>query len=144
MSIEQNKKLASEFFACFSANDIAGALDMLAHDATWWLPGKPGRLPVSGVLNKKQIARVVYTMFDQLKNGLKMTVKGLIAEGDKVAVEVESYGELRNGRVYEQEYHTLLTIPDGKIRAVREYLDTQHVHATWFAPAAVPPDGGGG
>jgi ketosteroid isomerase-like protein len=41
---------------------------------------------------------------------------------------------MRNGRVYEQEYHMLMTIRDGKISAVREYLDTQHVLATWFAP----------
>jgi ketosteroid isomerase-like protein len=53
--------------------------------------------------------------------------------GDKVAVEVESYGELKNGRVYKQEYHPLITIRDGRISAVREYLDTQHVFATWFA-----------
>jgi len=65
-------------------------------------------------------------------------VKGMVAEGDKVAVEVESLGTLRNGRVYNNEYHTLLTIRDDKICAVREYLDTFHVHATWFeaAPAA--------
>jgi len=33
MSIEQNKKLAAQFFACFDANDVAGALGMLA---TWF------------------------------------------------------------------------------------------------------------
>jgi len=71
-------------------------------------------------------------MASQLKDGLKMTVKGLIAEGDKVAVEVESYGELQNGRVYNNEYHFSITIRDGKISEVREYLDTQHVFATWF------------
>ena len=71
-------------------------------------------------------------MAGQLKNGLKLTVKSSIAEGDKVALEVESYGELQNGRIYNQEYHLLITIRDGKISAVREYLDTQHVFATWF------------
>jgi len=80
------------------------------------------------------MARLFHTMFDQLKGGLKMTVKSLIAEGDKVAVEVESWGELQNGRVYNNEYHFLMTIRDGKIHEVREYLDTQHVFATWFQP----------
>ena len=36
-------------------------------------------------------------------------------------------GELRNGRIYNQEYHFSMTIRDGKISGVREYLDTQHV-----------------
>jgi uncharacterized protein len=49
-----------------------------------------------------------------------------------VALEVESDGELLNGRRYNQQYHFLLTVREGKISAVREYLDTQHVFATWF------------
>ena len=132
MSIEQNKKLVREFFDCFTANDVAGALDIMTDDATWWIAGKPEQLPAAGLHSKEQIARLFYNMVGQLPYGLKMTVKSLIVEGDKVAVEVESYGELRNGRVYNQEYHFLITVRDGKISAVREYLDTQHVFATWF------------
>lgn len=132
MTIEENKTLASEFFACFSANDIAGALAMMTDDATWWISGKREHLPAAGLHSKEQIAGLFYRMSDQLLNGLKMTVKGLIAEGDKVAVEVESHGELRNGRSYNNEYHLLMTIRDGKISEVKEYLDTQHVFATWF------------
>jgi ketosteroid isomerase-like protein len=132
MSSGPNKKLASEFFARFTANDVAGALDRMADDATWWIAGKPALTRNSGDHNKEQIAKIFYNMTGQLKNGLKMTVKNVIAEGDQVAVELESYGELQNGRVYNNEYHVLMTIRDGKISAVREYLDTQHVFATWF------------
>jgi ketosteroid isomerase-like protein len=134
MDLERNKKLASEFLSRFSANDIAGALDTMTDDATWWIAGKPAQLSAAGVHSKERIARLFHSMASQLKNGLKMTVKGSIAEGDKVAVEVESYGELLNGRIYNQEYHMLMTIRDGKISGVREYLDTQHVFATWFQP----------
>jgi ketosteroid isomerase-like protein len=132
MNIEENKKLASEFFDRFSAGDIAGALDTMTDDATWWIAGKPELLPAAGVYTKEKIARLFYNMAGQLKNGLKMTVKSSIAEGDKVALEVESYGELQNGRIYNQQYHMSITIRDGKISEVREYLDTQHVFATWF------------
>ena len=134
MSIERNKALVTEFLGRFSANDIAGVLDMMTDDATWWLPGKPGHMPVRGVRSKEQIARVFHGMAAQLKSGLKMTVNSAIAEADRVAVEVESYGELQNGRVYNQEYHFLMTIRDGKIAEVREYLDTEHAFATWFQP----------
>jgi ketosteroid isomerase-like protein len=134
MPIETNKALASELFARFSANDIPGALDALSDDVTWWIAGKPESLPAAGPHDKEYMARLFRRMFGQLKDGLKMTVKSLIAEGDRVAVEVESWGELQNGRVYNNEYHLLLTIRDGKIREVKEYLDTQHVFATWFQP----------
>jgi ketosteroid isomerase-like protein len=132
MTIEENKRLVTQFFACFSANDIAAALDRMTDDVTWWISGKPEHLPAAGDHTKEQIAGLFYRMSDQLVNGLKMPVKGLIAEGDKVAVEVVSIGELQNGRIYNNEYHMLMTIRDGKISEVKEYLDTQHVFATWF------------
>ncbi|HWQ32656.1 MAG TPA: nuclear transport factor 2 family protein [Blastocatellia bacterium] len=132
MSLENNKQLARRFFDCFSSNDVAAGLNLLSDDATWWIAGKPEQLPAAGSHSKKKIARLFQTMAGQLPDGLKMTVKSLIAEGDRVALEVESLGRLQNGRVYNQQYHFLVTIRDEKICAVKEYLDTQHVFSTWF------------
>jgi len=132
MTLEANKQVAREFFARFTANDIAGALDTMSDDATWWIAGKPGQAQRCGLHSKTQIARLFHYMVGQMENGLAMTVKGVIAEGDQVAVEVESHGRLRNGRVYNNDYHILMTLRDGKVCAVREYLDTFHVHSTWF------------
>jgi ketosteroid isomerase-like protein len=132
MGIEENKAVASGFFTRINAKDIAGALEMMAEDATWRLPGKPELAPVAGVRSKAEIARMFHGMFRQLKDGLKMTLKSVIGEGDKVALEAESYGELQNDRIYNNEYHFSMTIRDGKISAVHEYYDTQHAFATWF------------
>src|SRR5262245_18000866 len=134
MSAEENKALARRFFERFDANDIPGALDTLADDATWWIAGKPKDLQAAGVHDKEQIARVFARMTGRLRGGLRMSVKSAIAEGDRVALEVVSHGELENGRVYENEYHTLVTVHGGKIREVREYMDTQHVFLTWYQP----------
>ena len=57
----------------------------------------------------------------------------MAAEGNSVALEVESHAELNNGRKSTTR-NTLMIIRDGKICAVREYLDTQHVLAVWFQP----------
>lgn len=134
MKLERHKKLAREFFERFSAHDIAGALDTLTEDVTWLIVGKPETLPAASVYDKEKITRLLRGMDSQLTGGLKMTVKGVIAEGEKVAVEVESYGKLKNGRIYNNTYHFLLVMRDGKITEVREYLDTQHVYAIWFQP----------
>jgi uncharacterized protein len=134
MTIEQNKAIASEFFARFSASDIEGALATLSDDATWWLAGKPGSAPVVGTLSKEKVGRLFHRMIGETRDGLKMAVKGMVAEGDSVAVEAQSYAELKNGRIYNQDYHVLMVMRDGKIHAVREYLDTQHVHSVWFQP----------
>jgi ketosteroid isomerase-like protein len=134
MGTETNKMLVTDFFSRFTAGDIAGALDLMADDATWWIAGRREQQPAAGEHRKDQIARLFHNMAGQLKDGLTMTVKGAVAEADKVAVEAESYGELKNGRVYNQQYHLLMTIRDGRISVVREDLDTQHVFATWFEP----------
>jgi len=127
-----NKQLACSFFTRFDANDIDGALATMSDDATWWLAGKPEQIPGVGRLTKEQIARVFRRMASQLEDGLRMRVKSLIAEGDSVALEVESHGRLKNGRVYANEYHTLMRIRDGKIHEVREYYDSQHVFSVWY------------
>ena len=63
---------------------------------------------------------------------VKFTIKGITAEGDRVAVEVESYGKFGNGKIYQNHYHFLFEVREGKIQAVREYLDTQHLKETIF------------
>ena len=131
---DSNKAVAARLFERFSAGDIAGVMDLFTDDATWWLPGKPGQLPVVGTRSKAQIARLFHAMTSQLEGPLAMTVKNAIAEGDQVAMEVESLGHLKNGRTYNQEYHFRITLREGRISGVREYLDTLHVQSVWFQP----------
>ena len=132
-TIEQNRQLALDFYRRFDGGDIAGVLELMADDCSYWLAGKAGTSPTAGVAHTKaQMAEIFERMAQHLEGPLRMTVKSTVAEGDKVAVEAESRGQLRSGRVYNQEYHALMTIRDGKIAAVREYMDTEHVLATWY------------
>lgn len=126
MTLEANKALAAKFFACFGRGDVAGALDLMTADATWWIGGKPRLFPLAGLKSKAEMAGILNSLVPAMKNGLQITPKSMIAEGDKVAVEAESYGELPDGRVYNNEYHFLIQVQDGKVRAVKEYLDTMH------------------
>ncbi|NOT60873.1 MAG: nuclear transport factor 2 family protein [Acidobacteria bacterium] len=132
MSAAANKQLACDFLERLNASDAAGALAMMTDDVTWWIAGKPDLLPVAGTYNKQQATQLLHNLVSQLPNGIKMTVKSMMAEDDRVALEVEGTGALRNGRVYDQQYHFLLTMRDGKISAIKEYLDTQHVYAVWI------------
>jgi ketosteroid isomerase-like protein len=134
MSTEENKTLAFKFFERFSASDIEGALSIMADDATWWIPGKKERSPAAGLYPKDKIGRLFSRMVSALDGGLKMNVVSAIAEGDRVALEVVSSGDLYSGRQYRQEYHMLMTFRDGKIASVREYLDTQHANDVWTTP----------
>ena len=134
MTTEENKRSVAELFARFNASDIPGVLALMTDDVTWRVPGKPELSPVAGIYNKGRLERLFSRMLAQLESGLQMTVLGLLAEGNNVAVEVESQGDLRNGRKYRQQYHFLITFRDGKIASVREYLDTHHAFDVWMRP----------
>ncbi len=129
-----NKDLVRAFFSRFGEGDLEGALGFLSDDATWWILGKPEAIPTSGELGKEKLGKLLRRMQGQMKGPMQMTVESVIAEGDRVAVEVSGHAELQNGRVYANQYHFAITVRDGKIATVREYLDTQHVVATWFTP----------
>jgi len=135
MDTDRNRATAHRLFELFSASDIDGVLALMTDDATWRIPGKKELTPTAGVYTKERIGRLFRRMLDNLSGGLRMTVLSSIAEGDRVALEVVSSGDLKNGRLYRQEYHILMEFRDGRICAVREYLDTQHAHEVWIRDA---------
>ena len=126
MSIEANKKLVAEFFAHFKRKEVQQVLDKMTPDATWWIGGKVELFPLAGTKTKAEIGELLFQLVPTSKDGLAITPHGMVAEGDKVAVEAESYGVLANGRTYNNFYHFLITVRDGKISSVKEYLDTMH------------------
>jgi ketosteroid isomerase-like protein len=132
MNTEDNRLIATEFFRRYDSGNIPGVLELMADDITYWLAGKPGSNATAGPRTKAEMAAIFQRMGERLEGPLRMKVKGTVAEGDKVAVEAESLGQLRNGRVYNQEYHVLFTMRGGKIAAAREYMDTAHVDAIWY------------
>ncbi|MEU6698453.1 nuclear transport factor 2 family protein [Pseudonocardia sp. NPDC046786] len=133
MSSEQNKKIVTEFMEVFSAGDVDGIMDRLTDDATWWVAGTiPG---ISGTKDKAGFREMVSGIASSTTSGaVRLTPLAFTAEGDRVAVETESYTELKNGRVYNNLYHFLFTVRDGRISSVKEYLDTEHTTAVFVTP----------
>ena len=125
MGIEENKRLVLGFFENLSAGNGEAVLGAMADSATWWIQGN---FPLSGTKSKQEFAAVVGELGSKIDGGLRVTPKGITAEGDRVAVEAESYAKMKNGKTYQTTYHFLLVVRDGKIQSVREYLDTIHAN----------------
>lgn len=130
MSIETNKALVTRFWQAFTDGKYEEILGMLSDDATWWVAGTTA---LSGTYSKSEFGKLLDRIVPMAPKGLRVTPKLLTAEGDRVSVEAVSYAEFTNGRTYQNAYHFMMVIRDGKFSAVREYLDTEHVTAT-FAP----------
>lgn len=133
MSIESNKEVVRQFLAKFGTGDADGLIHSLTDDAVWWIGGKPGDLPQAGAKSKEAISAVLRGVGAKIPGGIAMHIRGMIGEDDKVAAEVEAHGEITNGRIYNNEYHFLFTIREGRIAGVREYHDTLHLKSVFAA-----------
>ena len=119
---EANEQFIRDFMASISARGFRAAIrKFVSPNVIWWVIG-------AGEIQDKLDA--IAEMFERtLENGLgfKMTILDMISQDDKVAAEVQGYGKLTDGAIYDNFYHFLFEISDGKIVRVREYLDTKHV-----------------
>lgn len=66
--------------------------------------------------------------FDKIVVGdrFKLTLGEFTVEGPRVAVEAESYARLKNDTVYNNHYHWLFIVDNGKITHVKEYNNSAH------------------
>ena len=123
---KSNQQIVGEFFQFFSSTDVAAALELLDDIVVWRVMGREGGLPMSGEMNRQGIGELITNVKSAMPDGLKLTPKGWTCEGDRVALEMESHGVKTNGTVYNNLYHFLITVFEGKITSIREYMDTLH------------------
>jgi ketosteroid isomerase-like protein len=120
-----NKKVVLGFLAALDSGDGAAAMAALADDASWTVVGHG--LPVSGTMTKTEFIELTGTQADVYQGPLMITPTGITVEGQRVAVEATAHGTIRrNGKSYDNSYHFLFVVHDGKIQQVKEYMDTYH------------------
>jgi ketosteroid isomerase-like protein len=127
---EQSRAIALAMFSCMAEQDYERMWsEFLTDDSTWTLIMQ-GSEPLRG----RGIADFFAGGDAVFEGGAPtVTLTGSTAEGDRVAIEGVGKGRLRNGREYDNRYHFLVEVRDGRVAAVREYMDSQHV-ATVMAP----------
>ena len=123
MNIQDNKEVARTFLEALSRGDWNAVEDAYADDVTIWTPGS---MPFSGIHTRESVSEIREWLTGVFPDGLQFTVKAMTAEGERVAVEAESFGMHINGKTYHQQYHFLMVIRDGKIHELKEYMDTMH------------------
>ena len=126
MSTVQNKRIVEAFCGHFAHARISEVLAMMHEDATWWVNGKPHLFAGAGIKTRAEMAGIWQGLYAVLDGGLEMRILSMIAENDCVAAEVRSYATTKRGAVYENDYHLLFRLADGKILQVKEYTDLMH------------------
>jgi len=125
MTAAENKKLVSEAFDAWSRGDGRPFFKLLADDVRWTVIGST---PVSGTHNsKRDFRQTVKSLAERFAGELKVTVRDVIADGDKVAVQWEGHAVGKNGTAYEQTYCWVMRLTDGLVHECIAYLDTELV-----------------
>ena len=121
---EQNKAVASAFVQAMGSTDWDAVRNLMADDATWWIPGDGiggGTWSREDFIdfNKAALARMAAGPFS-------LKAVRLTAEEDRVCVEAESHLELKNGKTYRNDYCFCFIIKDGKLKSAREHMNSKH------------------
>jgi ketosteroid isomerase-like protein len=134
MSTSTNSKAAvGRYIGAVESGDERRIRECFTEDASWQLRGE---LPISGTW-EGQDAIVDEFLAAALRyyapGSVSLEVTGIVAEGDQVVMEWTSRARNRRGEPYENFCIGVFTVRDGKIQAVREYMDTLYAHRTAFA-----------
>lgn len=132
MSIEDNKRIAKEFLAAVCVGDFDTVRKLMPENGTWWLPK---HMTVSGTYKRDEFIALATETFKDASGPLELKFSAVTAEDDRVALEMESFLDLVDGRKYRNEYHMLLTVRNGQVISGREHMNTRHFIKVFDAQA---------
>ncbi len=120
MGIEENKAVVRSWFEAVNRGDEAAILATTNEDFLFvTMARQPEWLLYEW--DRVQFSKVPSTMSTVLKSPIQLKIVDMTAEGDRVAVEAETDSEMLNGRRYNNAYHFVFKLRDGKFTEVREY-----------------------
>ena len=125
--VEKNKNIVREAYAAISKGDAERFLGFLRDDIEWYFIGSHR---FSGTMKgKEQIKEELFSVLgDELEgDGIRLEIRQLIAEGNKVVAEMLGTARSTAGKDYNNTYNLILTLEGGLITEIREYLDTELV-----------------
>ena len=123
-----NERVALNFFTVLSTGDLE-QLRPLLHDEVTWIP-QVKDIPGAGTYrgHKGVIDEFLAPVRGMFAPGdPKTTVLSIVSKGALVMCESQGLGKLADGRTYDNRYAWALEIRDGKVFAIREYMDSYYV-----------------
>ena len=124
MSIEKNVQVVKDFFAAMGSYSEQDLLALAAEDIEWIIPGEDwplagthrGHAGLNNLLQKAN--ETVETSYPEPPE--------FIAQGDRVLVVGFATGRIKaTNRKFEDHWVFAITVRNGKLTNVREYVDTQ-------------------
>lgn len=130
MELVENKRIVTEFVEAMRNSNVDKLKTMITPDFSWWIIGKPEYLATAGEHDTDYFLNF-FKGTELFPDGADFKTTTMIAEGNKVAAEAEFKARTAMGTDYENYYHFLFEIEHGKIKRMKEYMDTYHAKVTF-------------
>ncbi|MDA9431131.1 ketosteroid isomerase [Bradyrhizobium sp. CCBAU 51627] len=127
--VSGSKDIVLNAWKIFSSRD-ADRIAALFTDEAEWIAPKGNATAVAldhtdHMVGARQIARFIADDMHKMFSGIDIAFRGVYADGDTVIVEERMRATLAGGKPYENDYCFVFTVAGGRIREVREYMDTR-------------------
>jgi ketosteroid isomerase-like protein len=123
MSIQENIQVVKDFFAAMGGGDWQRLLALCAEDFEWIIPGEDW--PLAGTYRGHVgLADVLQKASAELETS--MEPPEFVAQGDRVLVVGFATGKVKaTNRTFEDYFVFAITVRNGQLANIREYVDTQ-------------------
>jgi uncharacterized protein len=124
MSIEENVQTVKDFFAAMGRGDKQALLALSAEDIEWIIPGKDW--PLAGThRGHSELADLLQKASEEVETTYPNPPE-FVAQGDRVLVVGVATGKIKATNKRFEDYWVFdITVRDGKVTNIREYVDTQ-------------------
>jgi ketosteroid isomerase-like protein len=124
MSIEENVQVVKDFFAAMGGGDRQSLLALVADDIEWIIPGKDW--PLAGThRGHAGLQDLLQKASDTVETSFPKPPE-FVAQGDRVLVVGFATGKVKaTNRTFDDDWVFAITVRNGKVTNIREYVDTQ-------------------
>jgi ketosteroid isomerase-like protein len=124
MSIEKNVQVVKDFFAAMGSGDKQRLLSLVAEDIEWIIPGEDWSLAGTH-RGYAGLADVLQKASEEVEMTYPKPPE-FVAQGDRVLVLGVATGKIKaTNKTFEDHWVFDITVRNGKLANVREYIDTQ-------------------
>jgi ketosteroid isomerase-like protein len=124
METEATRQLVLDYLAAQGSGDGAKMVELLDEKVRWTPPAAAGLgVPTGRDAVLQSMGEAGARFFDL--STMKVDVKWMVAEGDKVVIRQHVDAKAANGKDYSNEYVWVYICRDGKIVEIEEHVDSQ-------------------
>ena len=140
MTTPTAKETVLNAWQTFRTRDTNLIAALFAPDAEWIAPARNATAialdHTDHMIGADAIARFISTEMHRLFSEIDITFRAVHADGNSVIVEERMRATLPGGRAYDNDYCFVFVVEDGRIKQVREYMDTRKGWQMVFGEAA--------